>query len=86
MVRVEVICVVEDVKARLLGLKLQEMISRLAVGMNAGLTDLQVAESVVARDGIEPPTPAFQGCRTIQLSGPESADVIEGKAFMLGRF
>jgi hypothetical protein len=24
----------------------------------------------------------FQGCRTIQLSGPESADVLEGKGVM----
>jgi hypothetical protein len=28
----------------------------------------------------------FQGCRTIQLSGQESADVFEDKAFMFGRF
>ena len=28
----------------------------------------------------------YQGCRTIQLSGQESADVFEGKAVMLGRF
>jgi hypothetical protein len=41
---------------------------------------------MVARDGIEPPTPAFSGLRTIQLSGPESADVFEDKAFMFDRF
>jgi hypothetical protein len=28
----------------------------------------------------------FQGCRTIQLSGSESADLFEDKAFMFGRF
>ena len=31
----------------------------------------------MARDGIEPPTPAFSGCLASNLSGPESADIIE---------
>ena len=29
---------------------------------------LQVSESMVARDGVEPPTPAFSGLRTTALS------------------
>ena len=29
---------------------------------------MQVIENVVARDGVEPPTPAFSGLRTTSLS------------------
>ena len=32
---------------------------------------------VVARDGIEPPTPAFQGRLAMELTGLGSADIIE---------
>jgi hypothetical protein len=32
---------------------------------------------MVARDGIEPPTPAFQGRLASELSGLESADIID---------
>jgi hypothetical protein len=38
---------------------------------------LQVGSVMVARDGIEPPTPAFQGRLAMKLIGLESADIIE---------
>jgi len=48
---------------------------------------------MVARDGIEPPTPAFQGRLASELSALESADVVEAISVMassiedgLGRF
>jgi hypothetical protein len=34
---------------------------------------------MVARDGIEPPTPAFSGPLPMDLSGLESADTIDTK-------
>jgi len=37
--------------------------------MGVGHTDL-VIENMVARDGVEPPTPAFSGLRTTSLSLP----------------
>ena len=34
-------------------------------------------EAVVARDGIEPPTPAFSGPPSNSLSGSESVEVVD---------
>jgi hypothetical protein len=48
------------------------------VSQNYCRTLRQVIDSkMVARDGIEPPTPAFQGRLASELSGLESADMIE---------
>jgi hypothetical protein len=37
---------------------------------------------MVARDGIEPPTPAFSGPLAVELSGLESADMIDAISIM----
>jgi len=41
---------------------------------------------MVARDGIEPPPPAFSGRLAMGLSGPESAETIELLRLWLGSF
>jgi hypothetical protein len=42
----------------------------------------KLLKGMVTRDGIEPPTPAFQGRLPNRLSGLKSTDVIYGKELM----